>query len=464
MKARLLVTAVVIAGFALTASGVVVADEPECDFDSPELREGFSESILGVEVSQERVCAPDDPRSVGVTVLGANHAPDSLMVETSVSERAVSKSTGLAGVEDYSVVDSEIEIVGIARDEDGWTEGDERWVFAPKTRGVEVDDSVVRPQSPTLRAVEDGLLFLWAENSNRMSHTVNFDGVNIGTQRTAFSADSTTVHPGDSGMYTIRRNDAGVYTYYSDKNRLDAAMGLSGLVVIEESDPERIQTHNFGAGKVRAPSYGTEAVYDAEYDLVYGGVKDGFVRAAQRYEDPEQVEEAADEYADKPYDSVVLNGYTYPDTLRESLIVAEEGGTYRLNVGNTASESLTVSTEAGDLSVYDYETGTYETVDTVELAPKQAERVRLEVDELDGTEPLYVKERDIHSDDAPTTFVATEDALDEDYMPHDVPVNSGSMPAVSVLAATLAGFLVGSAALFGVAVVRRRNRRGGDQE
>jgi len=229
----------------------------DCGFENPEWRGGFDAGALGAEVEPDPVCAPDDPRVVGVSVLGANNAPDSLMVDTSLSSRAVGKSDDIDSDGDHDIVDAELEILTVAENGSkyGWGAGDERWIFAPKTRGVGVDDTVVRPPSPTLRVEKDNLMFIWVENSNSLSHTVTFDGVNVGSSRTAYSADAETIHPGDSGMYTLRPSESGVYTYYSERNDIDTEMGLAGMIVVEEDRPEnQLQSYNVGGGKVRAPS------------------------------------------------------------------------------------------------------------------------------------------------------------------------------------------------------------------
>ena len=50
-------------------------------------------------------------------------------------------------------------------------------------------------------------------------------------------------------------------------------MGLSGLFVIEENQPNNwVQTFNVGAGQVRHPSVGVKKAYSQEYDLLYQSI------------------------------------------------------------------------------------------------------------------------------------------------------------------------------------------------
>lgn len=471
LKRTLLVLAAVFSFAVIVSVTPVVA--VECGFENPEWRGGFSQGAIGADVEPEPVCAPDSPQVVGISVLGTNNAPDSLMVDTVMSSTSISKSSppGVGFEGDYDVVDIELEILTVGEGDGpyGWGRGNERWTYAPKTRGVDVDDTVVRPPSTTLRVENEDLLFVWIENSHRLSHSTVFDGVNVGSSTTPMSADRNTIHPGDAGTYILRPEEPGVYTYYSEQNGIDTRMGLGGMVVIEEEMSDNpLQTFNVGGGKVRAPSLSVTETYEGEYDLVYGERNDGVVEAARSRSDPDAVLKDAAEHDDEPADAILLNGRTYPDTLRESLITVEEGGVYRLNMANTATETLTVRADSNELelSVREYGSngsgGGYTPVDEVELEPKQGEHVRLEVGEIDGpvSVPLYVEERGVNADDSPTTFIATQEALDDNHMPEEVELKgTGDGPSPpfgspTVPVAALLGTVVGAVGFFAVGSLR----------
>jgi len=472
-KLRILLALVTLAFLFSVAPATAV----DCGFENSEWRGGFSQGAIGANVEPEPVCAPDSPRVVGVSVLGTNNAPDSLMVETSLSSTSVSKSSppGVSFEGDHDVVDVELEILSVGDDDGpyGWGKGDERWVYAPKTRGVSLEDTVVRPPSTTLRVEEDDLLYLWVENSHSLSHSTVLDGVNVGSSTTPMSDDPDTVYPGGAGTYILRPEEPGVYTYYSDQNTVDRRMGLGGMIVVEEEMPNNpVQTFNPGAGKVRSPSRSVTDEYDAEYDLVYGERNDAVLEDMRNNPDPNQALEDAAEHDDEPSDAILLDGRTYPDTLRESLVVVEEGGTYRLNVANVATETITVAVDSEELelSVRDYgengSGGGYTRVDEVELRPTQGKHVRLEVGDFEGAVPLYVEESTVEGKDSPTTFVATQEAFDEDYLPEGVEFDEGGggepssrgIPTVPV--AALLGLVVGVAGFLGVGYLREH---GGDE-
>ncbi len=466
------------AGFLLllalaTSTAPVAADsvELECAFEHPEWRADFSASVMTVALEEDAVCMPDEPRGVGVSVLGANNAADSLMVETSLSERAVGKDQDMDGDGDYDVVDMELEITPVGeRPEEveagsfyGWGSGDRRWLFAPKTRGVGVDDAAVRPPSPTLRFEEGGLAFIWVENHHRVSHEMDWGGVTVGTSRTPLSADDA-LHPGDSGMYTLRPSTPGVYIYRSTRNAADGHMGLGGLLIVEEDRPEnQLQSYNVGGGKVRAPAASVDDAYDAEYDLVYGSRNHRVTEASEVHDDPDRVMEVAEQEGGA-VDEHLLNGRSYPDTLKESLLVAEEGDRLRLNVGNVGVDDVTVASEAGDLSVYDYGTGEYSDVESVELAPGDAEQLRLKVGDVDEPRPIYVEEAGRYGDDAATTLVASPSSIEEG-LPREVPFESSlgerdgeGVGSQASLFALSIGLLLGALTALAASVVLRRRR------
>lgn len=421
------------------------ADGPDTTGENPEWREGFESSAFGADVDRERVFEPDNPHSVGMSVLGANVSPDSLSIGSGLSPTSVTKSNDTDGDGDPDTVRIQLELVGI--NEEGssysWDSGNGEetpwWVLAPETKVEGRVSDAVRPPSPVFRVEGNDKLVLDVENNHRLNHSLSFEGLELGN----VSTQGHTIHTGESATYVLRPRKRGIYSFRSKENEADSPMGISGTVVVEENRSDnRVQSLNLGGGKVRAPSRTVAELYDAEYDLLYG----------ERYEG---------DVDDSP-DAVTLNGRTYPHTLHDSLIVGEEGDSYRINMVNTGTATLTVRTEAGKLSLPGESGAAYKTVNSVELKPYEAKQVRLKVENMDGKESLYVEERGEFADDGPTTFVASGVTLNDDYLPEEVPVESSPKSVFvgfsGLMILILVGVGVGVVTFFGVDALKGRVR------
>ena len=101
-------------------------------------------------------------------------------------------------------------------------------------------------------------------------------------------------------------------------------MGLQGLFIVEENKPNNwVQTFNVGAGKVRAPSKGVLEDYVQEYDMHYQGIDTSLNNLIQTSNDPRQLAKKMHriyDITDGSDDYFMLNGRSFPYTLRESLI------------------------------------------------------------------------------------------------------------------------------------------------
>ena len=122
-------------------------------------------------------------------------------------------------------------------------------------------------------------------------------------------------------------------------------MGLQGMFIVEENRPNNWpQTLNVGAGQVRHPSAAVLEKYAREYDLHYQSVdKELHEVVARSANDPRLIAKHMNmEYdtTDATDDYFMLNGRSFPYTLRESLVHMKENEKVKLRVINGHTESL----------------------------------------------------------------------------------------------------------------------------
>jgi hypothetical protein len=121
-------------------------------------------------------------------------------------------------------------------------------------------------------------------------------------------------------------------------------MGLQGIFVVEENRPNNwVQTFNVGAGQVRHPSVAVKEKYSAEYDLHYQSADKELHELVRSANDPRLIAKRMNqEYdiTDAQDDYFMLNGRSFPYTIRESLILMEENKKVKLRVLNGHTDSF----------------------------------------------------------------------------------------------------------------------------
>jgi hypothetical protein len=136
-------------------------------------------------------------------------------------------------------------------------------------------------------------------------------------------------------------------------------MGLVGMFVVEENKPNNwVQTFNVGAGQVRHPSKGVLADYDSEYDMHYHAMDKELGNIAKDFNDPRLIARKMNrEYdiQDSSEDYHILNGRSFPYTVRESLVVVEPNQNIKLRMLNSSGEMIAVHTHGhkGTITHYD---------------------------------------------------------------------------------------------------------------
>jgi hypothetical protein len=121
-------------------------------------------------------------------------------------------------------------------------------------------------------------------------------------------------------------------------------MGLQGIIVVEENRPNNwVQVFNVGAGQVRHPSEAVKEKYAYEYDMHYQSVDKELHEMARSANDPRLITRRLNvEYdiTDSPADYFLLNGRSFPYTLRESLIIMEENKKAKVRILNGHEEAF----------------------------------------------------------------------------------------------------------------------------
>jgi plastocyanin len=350
----------------------------EVDYGEPEEKcpdvdpsASMEQEVLGVQIEEDPHCNPDDPETVAAVSKGTNNVPMETLRETGLSRDAVRKGKDLDGDGDPDVINITLEVAelngvppstgSVAAEHDiapGIAPG--FWVFTPKTRGMATENSaasdIVRAPSPAIRIEEGDRVNVKLENTHYMPHTIHFHGVdhpyedsegngNDGVPQT----NEKPVMPGESRTYQMTPEQAGTMFYHCHvQPSTHVLMGLNGMFVVEEErDNNTVQTFNIGNGKVRNPSEAVEEDYDQEYDMMYQGVDPELHNMINRSNDPRVLSQLMNrEYdvTERNPDYYLLNGKSFPYTVRESMIVAEENQNIKARMINTGSESVSLHT------------------------------------------------------------------------------------------------------------------------
>lgn len=338
------------------------------EFTDPKWRD--AQVIDGVEIQESRMCNPDNPAEIAAFVKGTNGVSMSTLMETQLAADAITMSNDIDGDgdPDHYIIKLEIaELNGHSPDmREPTTTFDIApgiqptfWVFAPKTRDMStlslyepVANPLLRMPSPVIRVEQDDIIWLVLENTHYLPHSIHLHGIdhpymdhsgegNDGVGQTG----QMDVLPGESKTYVIKPRHAGTMYYHCHvQPHVHIPMGLQGIFIVEENRPNNwVQTFNIGAGQVRHPSVAVKEKYSGEYDLHYQSADKELHEMARSANDPRliarrlnqeyDITEATDDY-------FMLNGRSFPYTLRESLILMEENKKVKLRVLNGHTDSF----------------------------------------------------------------------------------------------------------------------------
>ncbi len=385
------------------------------NFTDPKWRE--AQVVDGVTIQESRLCNPDNPAEIAAFVKGTNNVSMDTLMETQLAADAITVSDDMDGDGDpdkYIIKLEVAELNGHSPDmKEPTTTFDIApgiqptfWVFAPKTRDMStlslyepVANPLLRAPSPVIRVEQDDIVWLILENTHYLPHSIHLHGIDHpfmshggeGNEGVAQTSNMDTM-PGESKLYVIKPRQAGTMYYHCHvQPHTHIPMGLQGIFVVEENRPNNwVQVFNIGAGQVRHPSVAVLEKYSREYDLHYQSAdKELHELAARSANDPRLIAKHMNmEYdvTDSTDDYFMLNGRSFPYTLRESLIHMDKDEKVKLRVYNGTQETVALHLHGHKPTSTHYDgvdngPGSFITRDVHGLTP--AQRLDLELSGVD---------------------------------------------------------------------------------
>lgn len=385
------------------------------DFTDPAWRK--EQVVDGVKIQASRLCNPDNPADIAAFVKGTNGVSMATLMETQLAADAITLSDDVDGDGDPDKIIIKLEVAelnGHSPDmKDPTTTFDIApgiqptfWVFAPKTRDMStlsiyepVANPLLRAPSPVIRVEQDDVVWLVLENTHYLPHSIHLHGIDhpfmdhagIGNDGVAQTSNMDTM-PGKSKTYVIKPRQPGTMYYHCHvQPHTHIPMGLQGIFIVEENRPNNWpQTLNVGAGQVRHPSVAVLEKYAREYDLHYQSAdKELHDLIARSANDPRLIAKHMNmEYdtTDATDDYFMLNGRSFPYTLRESLIEMKQDEKVKLRVLNGHTEAMALHIHGHKPTVTHYDgvdngPSSYITRDVHGMVP--AQRIDLELSGVD---------------------------------------------------------------------------------
>jgi manganese oxidase len=379
-----------------------------CSNDHPEWRP--AQVIEGVTIDAAPACEPDNPYDIVTSVKGTNNVSMATLMQTNFAQDAITLSDDLDHDGDPDIIRIKLEVVelnGSSPDGEflintydiapGIQPG--LWVYAPKSRGMAlknfnslVANPLLRAPSPVIRVEQGDKVYITLENSHYLPHTIHLHGVDhpwLNDQgQDNDGMEEHAVFPGKSHTYQIQPRHAGTMLYHCHvQTAQHFMMGLNGMFIVEENKANNwLQTFNIGAGQVRHPSVAVKKAYSQEYDLHYQSVDKKLASIIQTAIDPRLIAQrmARDYNMTESFENYfMLNGHSFPYTLRDAMIIAEENETIKLHVANLQRSSIALHIHGHKatttaLDGVDLSEGQQITRDVFDIAPAQRTDLRLQ--------------------------------------------------------------------------------------
>ena len=370
-----------------------------------------------MKIQESLLCDPDSPQDIAAFVKGTNNISMETLMATQLASDAITMSDDMDkdGDPDKIIIKLEVvEINGHSPDvKEPITTYDIApgiqptfWVFAPKTRDMStrslyepIANPLLRAPSPVIRVEQDDVVWIVLENTHYLPHSIHLHGIDhpfmdhsgTGNDGVGQTSNMDTM-PGETKTYVIKPRQAGTMYYHCHvQPHVHIPMGLQGIFVVEENRPNNwVQTFNVGGGQVRHPSVAVLEKYAREYDLHYQSVDrelhEVFARSAN---DPRLIAKHLNtEYdtTDATDDYFLLNGHSFPYTLRDSLIHMGKDEKVKLRVLNGHTESFALHIHGHKPTITHYDgvdngPSSYITRDVHGMVP--AQRIDLELSGVD---------------------------------------------------------------------------------
>jgi plastocyanin len=382
--------------------------EKPCSNEHPEWRP--AQVIEDVTIDEAPACEPDNPYDVATSVKGTNNVSMATLMQTNLAQDALTITDDLDNDGDPDVIHIKLEVVelnGVSPDGEflintfdiapGIQPG--LWVYAPKSRGMAlknfnsvVANPLLRAPSPVIRVEQGDKVYITLENTHYLPHTIHLHGVDH-SWLTAKGEDNDgmeehAVFPGKSHTYEIQPRHAGTMLYHCHvQTAQHFMMGLAGMFIVEENQPNNhLQTFNIGAGQVRHPSNSVKKSYSQEYDLHYQSVDKKLAKIIQTANDPRLIAQrmGRDYNMTESFENYfMLNGHSFPYTLRDGMIIASENENIKLHVANLQRSSVALHIHGHKATItafdgVDQPVGMQITRDVFDIAPAQRTDLHLQ--------------------------------------------------------------------------------------
>ena len=341
--------------------------------------------VEGIRIQASGLCQPDNPDEIAAFVKGTNHVSMRSLMRTQLAPDAVVKENDIDNDGDPDLIHIRLEVTelnGHSPDVDEFIPAYSIapgirpgfWVFTPKQRGmatinfesIQAND-MLRMPSPVIRVEQGDQLRVTLENTHYMPHTIHFHGVDHPYQDAQGEGNDgvpriseTMIMPGESRTYDMTPRQTGTMFYHCHvQPQVHILMGLQGMFVVEENRPNNhVQTFNVGAGHVRYPSVAVREQYAREYDLQYSEADKELHELIQQSSDPRIIARATN----REYNSTgrvpeyfLLNGRSFPYTIRESLVLVKPDEKIKLRVLNAGAEGVSLHTHGHKVTITHYD-------------------------------------------------------------------------------------------------------------
>ncbi len=217
------------------------------------------------------------------------------------------------------------------------------WVYAPLGRSM---TSPARLPSPTLRVQEGEKVKVTLYNTHYLPHTIHFHGLPQSWDMDGMPGmPHPEVMPGESFTYEFTAGAPGTYWYHCHvQEDVHVPMGLAGMFIVE---PRRPNNHfarmTPGAGRIEVPAKGTAETHQTEYSLIYMDVDERLHRIPALTNDVREIERRMHrdyDVSQRRPDIFLLNGRSFPYTLRDSPIIVKPDEQVKLRILNVGGHTV----------------------------------------------------------------------------------------------------------------------------
>ena len=253
------------------------------------------------------------------------------------------------------------------------------WVFAPLGSAM---GAPARLPSPTIRVEEGDVVYVTLHNTHYLPHTIHFHGLAVDNAMDGVpDMTQLPVAPGAAFTYRFVARNPGTYWYHCHvQDQVHPLMGLAGMIIVEPNRPNNHFAHLIpGAGRIAPMAKATAEQYQGEYSLVYMDIDDRLNRIPAAYSDPREIEwrmhRDYDATQRRP-DIFLLNGRSFPFTVRDTPILVKPDETTKLRILNVGGRTLALHTHGHhptltDLDGYPVPKAAQVTRDTFTVGPAQ---------------------------------------------------------------------------------------------